>query len=86
MATFNPEEISGVMLITKKQLAGMLGVSQNSVDKLRREGKLPKPIDLLSRHKLLWRKSDIVRHIANVSAMPDLKAKAESQEYGQETW
>lgn len=51
--------------VRKKRLAQILGVSQTTIWRWVKEGKLPQGI-LLSKHCRVWRMSDVDEHIASI--------------------
>ena len=69
-SVLDPDHVAGSMLITKSLAARILGISQITLDRMRKAGKFPPPVDVLSHRKLYWRREDVIAHIKNLRALP----------------
>ena len=68
--SFDPENVGGALLLTKGKVAKLVGVSAVTLDRMRRAGKFPPPVDALSAKKLYWRRDDVLSYIKNMAVLP----------------
>lgn len=63
----DPQGIAGSLLLSKPKVAEYIGISVNSLDRLRKkDGAFPLPVDVCGPTKLFWRAADIERYVAKL--------------------